>query len=127
LSWRLVLIHKAMNTRPCESERQDNNDSSPAMRPFLPLQEIYKTHLNYWCKCLACKYSWVCTKYHTQDVVGPAGLGRTNLNQNLFSFLSAFTTLRKVTVSCVMPVSSSTFLSVCVEQLGSHWTDFHEI
>jgi hypothetical protein len=122
-----VLIHKAMNTHPCESERQDNNDSSPTMRPFLPLHEIYKTRFNYWCKCLACKYPWVCKTYHTQDVVGPAGLGRTNLNQKLFSFLSAFTTLRKATVNCVMPVSSSTLLSVCVEQLGSHWTDFHEI
>ena len=49
------------------------------------------------------------------------------LTNFFFSFLSAFTTLRKATVSCVMSVPSATFLSVCVEQLGSHWTDFHKM
>jgi hypothetical protein len=34
-------------------------------------------------------------------------------------FLGAFTKLRKATFSFVM--------SVPMEQLGSHWTDFHEI
>ena len=36
-------------------------------------------------------------------------------------FLGAFAKLRRAT--CVMPVR----LSVRMEQLGSHWTDFHEI
>ena len=36
-----------------------------------------------------------------------------------FYFLGALPTLRKATISFVM--------SVRVEQLGSHWTDFHEI
>jgi hypothetical protein len=38
-------------------------------------------------------------------------------------FLGAFAKLRKATISCVMSVR----LSVRMEQLGSHWTDFHEI
>jgi hypothetical protein len=39
------------------------------------------------------------------------------------TFLGAFAKLRKATVSFVMSVR----LSVRMEQLGSHWTDFHEI
>jgi len=38
-------------------------------------------------------------------------------------FLGAFAKLRKATVSYVM----SAHPSVCMEQLGSHWTDFYEI
>jgi hypothetical protein len=37
--------------------------------------------------------------------------------------LSAFANLRKATISVVISVR----LSVCMEQLGSYWTDFHEI
>jgi hypothetical protein len=39
------------------------------------------------------------------------------------SFLGAFAKLRKATISFVMSVR----LSILVEQLGSHWTDVHEI
>ena len=38
-------------------------------------------------------------------------------------FLGAYTKLQKVTIRFVMPAC----LSVWTEQLGSHWTDFHEI
>ena len=38
-------------------------------------------------------------------------------------FLGAFARLRKATIGFVMTVC----LSVRVEQLGSNWTDFHEI
>ena len=38
-------------------------------------------------------------------------------------FLGAFAKFRKETVSLVMSVR----LSVRMEQLGSHWQDFHEI
>jgi hypothetical protein len=38
-------------------------------------------------------------------------------------FLGAFARLRRAAVSFVMSVR----LSVRMEQLGSHWTDFHEI
>jgi hypothetical protein len=34
-------------------------------------------------------------------------------------FLGVFTKLWKATITFIM--------SVCMEQLGSHWTDFHEI
>jgi hypothetical protein len=51
-------------------------------------------------------------------------------NQRLFPytalidwFLGACAKLRKATVSFVMSVR----LSVRMEQLGSHWTNFHEI
>jgi len=37
--------------------------------------------------------------------------------------LGTFAKLRKATVSFVIPVRPS----VCMEQLGSHWTDFYEI
>ena len=39
------------------------------------------------------------------------------------AFLGAFAKLRKATISSVMSVCPS----VRMEQLGSHWTDFHEI
>ena len=39
------------------------------------------------------------------------------------NFLGAFAKLRKATISFVMSVC----LSLRMEQLGSHWKDFHEI
>jgi hypothetical protein len=39
------------------------------------------------------------------------------------SFLGAFAKLRKATISFVVSVSPS----VCTEQFGCHWTDYHEI
>jgi tRNA G10 N-methylase Trm11 len=45
-------------------------------------------------------------------------------------FLSAFAKLRKATISFAMPVHPSVYpifrLSVRMEQLRSHWTDFHK-
>jgi hypothetical protein len=41
--------------------------------------------------------------------------------------LGAFAKLRKATISFVMSVHMSVRLSVHMEQLGSHWTNFHEI
>jgi len=41
----------------------------------------------------------------------------------IFPFLGAFAKLRGVTISFVMCVR----LSVLMELLGSHWTDFHKI
>jgi len=43
-----------------------------------------------------------------------------NKHLNLTIVLGAFAKLRKATISFVCP-------SVCMEQLGSHWTDFHNI
>jgi len=40
--------------------------------------------------------------------------------------LGAFAKLRKGTISFVMSVRLSV-PSVCMELLGSHWTDFHEL
>jgi hypothetical protein len=40
-----------------------------------------------------------------------------------FSFLGAFEKLPKATISFIMYV----YLSILMEQFGSHWTDFHEI
>ena len=42
-------------------------------------------------------------------------------------FLGAFAKLRKAAISFVMSVRPSVRPSVRMEQLGSHWTDFHEI
>ena len=42
-------------------------------------------------------------------------------------FLDAFVKLRKETNSFVMIVWPSVCLFFRLEQLGSHWTDFHEI
>jgi len=41
----------------------------------------------------------------------------------MYTFLGAFAKLRKATINFV----SSVRPSVRMEQLGSHWTDFHEI
>jgi len=38
-------------------------------------------------------------------------------------FLGAFVKLQKVTISFVMWIC----VSICLEQLGIHWTDFNEI
>jgi hypothetical protein len=39
------------------------------------------------------------------------------------NFLSTFAKSRKATVDFIMSIRPS----VCMKQLGSHWTDFHEI
>jgi len=41
--------------------------------------------------------------------------------------LVAFVKLRKATISFIMSVHPSARLSARMEQLGSHWTHFHEI
>jgi hypothetical protein len=41
--------------------------------------------------------------------------------------LGAFAKLRKATTSFVMSVLPSVCLFVSTEELGFHWTDFHEI
>jgi len=43
----------------------------------------------------------------------------------LFIILGAFAELRKATICYVMSVRLPVLVSM--EQLGSHWTDFHEI
>jgi len=47
--------------------------------------------------------------------------------ENFGRLLDEFTKLRKKTISFVMSVRPSVRLSIRIEQLGSHWTDFHEI
>jgi hypothetical protein len=42
--------------------------------------------------------------------------------EEMLAFLGAFAELRKATISFVVSVRPS----VHIEQLGSHWTDFHE-
>jgi hypothetical protein len=42
---------------------------------------------------------------------------------HIYRVLGAFAKLRKATISFVRSVR----LSIRMEQLGSHWTDFHEI
>jgi hypothetical protein len=41
----------------------------------------------------------------------------------LIRILGVFAKLRKATICLIMSVCPS----VCMEQLGSHWTDFHEM
>jgi len=47
----------------------------------------------------------------------------TSINSDWSHLLGAFAKFRKATVSLVMSVRSS----VCIEQLGSNWTDLREI
>jgi len=42
---------------------------------------------------------------------------------NAYHLAGAFAKLRKATINFVMSVRPS----VCMEQLGSHWTDIHEV
>jgi hypothetical protein len=46
-------------------------------------------------------------------------------NRGIEFLLRAFAELRKATISFVVFVCSSVLPSIRVEQLGSHWTDFH--
>jgi len=48
-------------------------------------------------------------------------------NRGIEFLLRAFAKLRKATISFVVSVCSSVLPSIDVEQLGSQWTDFHEI
>jgi hypothetical protein len=57
----------------------------------------------------------VCSEIHTKHI-------NTLCGQNV-EFLGAFAKLRKATISCFMSVRPF----ARVEQIGSHWTDFHEI
>ena len=43
------------------------------------------------------------------------------------SFLGVFTKLRKEIISSIMSVCLSVHPPTCMEQLGSHWMDFHEL
>jgi hypothetical protein len=45
---------------------------------------------------------------------------------NLHHFLGAFAKLRKAAISSIMYVCMYVCLSVRMEHLGSHWTDFLE-
>jgi hypothetical protein len=58
-------------------------------------------------------------------------LGRSLFLTSRVRFLDAFAELRKATVSVVvsvcLDVRTSVRPSVRMEQLGTHWTDFHEI
>ena len=45
----------------------------------------------------------------------------------IWLFLDEFAKVRKATISFVMSVRHSVSLSVQMEQLGSHWTYFHDI
>ena len=40
-------------------------------------------------------------------------------------FLGAFAILRKATINFVVSVCLSVYPSIRMEQLGSHWTNFH--
>jgi hypothetical protein len=53
----------------------------------------------------------------------PSVLFRVKFSWSFPLFLGAFAKLRKATIRFVMSVRPS----VLMEQLGSHWTDFHEI
>ena len=61
----------------------------------------------------------------------PVGVGNSNLlnsqveiegETGFVSYLDVFTKLRKATLAFVISVPSA-----CMENLNSHWTDFHEI
>ena len=47
--------------------------------------------------------------------------------QHIEQFLGPFAKLRKATISCFMSVSLYVRPPVRIENLDSHWTDFHEI
>jgi hypothetical protein len=49
------------------------------------------------------------------------------LQKKMILFLGAFAKLRKATFSCLTSVCVFVCPSARTEQLGSHWTDFHEI
>jgi hypothetical protein len=82
-----------------------------------------KTH-NLTCPCVPLSSSW---GFKTKNVT--KGSRRTQDSHFFFSYfpirniLEAFAKSRKATVSFVLSVCSS----IRMEQLGSHWTDFHEI
>jgi hypothetical protein len=73
---------------------------------------VYTVKNVLWNYCL-----FVCLLHSSLEIM-------TFVNRQLrFSFLGAFTKLRKTTISSVMSVRQS----VRVEHLGSHYTDFYEI
>jgi hypothetical protein len=63
------------------------------------------------------------------DFINPSNSSKGKNYEAIFSglFLSAFAKLRKATISFVMVVCLSIRPFVRMEQLVSHWMDFHEI
>jgi len=51
----------------------------------------------------------------------------TAVRQEFVSYLGTFANFSKATISSVMFVLLFVRLSLRMEKLGSHWTDFHEI
>ena len=82
----------------------------------VPAHCIVQIHCCDSCSCTLHKYIVVTT-------VPAHCIVQIHCCQLVYVFLGAFATLRKATISFVMSVR----LSVRMEQLGSHWTGFHEI
>jgi hypothetical protein len=65
-----------------------------------------------------------CLRGTVQGGEGGTGVSKEGRELPLFCFfLAAFAKFRKATISLVKLVCPS----VCIEQFGSHWTDFHKI
>ena len=60
---------------------------------------------------------------HPSSYIGATKLNLARSEEvSLYTFSGAFTKFRKANISFVMSVH----LSICMEQIGSKWTDFHE-
>jgi hypothetical protein len=72
-------------------------------------------------------YKISCSSYLSDDIPKLA-YHQLHLNQHVITFSGAFAKLRKAIISFVISVRCLFIrLSVLMEQLGSHWADFHEI
>ena len=72
---------------------------------------------------VAVKFLWLVLNFGNKGLKIYLEVKNNSLGSNTLLFLSAIVNLRKATVSFVMAVR----LSVDMEHLGFHWTDFHEI
>jgi len=96
------------------------------VHPCTPLQSTSESvHMNVCINktSLAIRVSaWVAPTVHRTETENDA-FSHEVYTAPSHNMLHAFTKLQKATISFVMYVC----LSVCIEQLGSHWTDFYEI
>jgi len=88
-------------------------------------------NLTKYCQYLWHQFPWSNIRWETLFNVAYILHSNKDIVKNGPQFLGPLVKLRKATLSFVIPVrpyvSLSVHLSVRMEQLGFHWTDFHEI
>jgi hypothetical protein len=122
-SWRVIGSSQRLVPSDCKQTHKINASSGcrtrdPSKLVAADLRLRQHGHQNQMCVCVR-------AYIHTLTYL------RVTLKYLSFhlstSFVSAFSKLRRATVSLVMSIRLSVCLCVCMQQFGSHWTDMDKI